>query len=247
MKNTPTPSAVPVAAPAGVEPPSGVRRRAPSPAALRAFLAEVRANPEPWRNGIPRHLFADLLHNAFVRVLEHQDEIAPESREAYLRTALLHEKLHSIEREASREAHAPDVEALLRARGSALPPPDATVSRQELREAVVCLLEQVEPDRRAVVGWCLWRALQDDPVTLDELARMLEIERGTLGSQWARGKEDMAAACRREHAKPRGKSKLAALLSTLAAVWLWLGGRGRAWAGALTRPPSGQPDRKSVV
>jgi DNA-directed RNA polymerase specialized sigma24 family protein len=213
--------------------------RPPSPPSaedLRAVLVRALEKVPAWRNRIPLHEWEDLVQNAIVRVLEHDGAIAPESCEAWLRRALHHEVLHSLRDAARRRKHAPALQAHLRDAGSPFPPPDAASTSRELLEAVSWLLSQVEPDRREAASQCIRRALGDDAIGLDAIAVELDLERGTLGSQWARSKTDMAAAVRREHARPRGRSKLAALFGTLAALWVWLLDRGRCATAVLVAP-----------
>lgn len=196
----------------------------PPPDDITAFIAGVLSHLRRWTKlaGVRTSDAEDLLQDALVRLLEHEDDIQPQSRASWLRTALLHERLHFWSDEAVRRKHAAPLAAHLFEQGSQLPSPDAESARRELFEAVGCLLEYVAPRRRAVAGWCIWRILVDDEVGLDVLAQELEIERGTLGSQWDRAKEDMREGLRRERAKRHGRSKAAALFMSFTVVWLWL-------------------------
>lgn len=214
-------------------PASGLRARGPGD--VHAFLAEVLSpRARPWRRlRLGRADGQDALQGALVRFLAHVDDIQPQSRRGWLRTAMLHEKLCLVEKEARRQEHAPEIEAHLRDQCPPFPSPDAESALRDVLGAVSALLEQVKPDRRVVAGWCIWRLLFAEEVELEALADMLEIPRGTLNSKWDRAKEDMRAALDRERSKARDRSKMAVLLAALAAVWLWFLARGRRVADAI--------------
>lgn len=219
------------------------------------FIREVLSHLRLWtkRARVPKQDAADLVHNALVRLLEHLETVEPRARASYLRTALHHETLHYWAEEAKRRERAPLVEAHLGERDAPFPAADAETVRRELFEGLASLLEYVAPGRRTVAAWCLWASLLEGEVGLDALAEELGIERGTLGSQWARAKVEIREGLRREGAKRRGRSKAAALFLALALAWLWLVARGRraaaSLAAALPRLPSaaGGPCRALVA
>jgi len=211
------------------EPPSGLRRRDDVPEELQAFVNEVLKPSSRWRKlGLPPADADDILQRALVRLLEHRDVIEKGSYPGWFRSVLRHEILTSLRRALCRELLAPSLEAhahfdaIQRGPSSPFPSPDSQSLLLDVLVAADWLVQQVSPGRRAVAEQCLQRILADGELWgIADIAAGLGLSPGTVGSQWARAKEEMSAALARERHKS-GKSPLAALFGFLAGLWLWL-------------------------
>jgi RNA polymerase sigma-70 factor (ECF subfamily) len=125
----------------------------------------------------------DLAQEAFVRALEHQ----PEKPRAWLFTVAANLARDEGRRGAVRRRHL----TLIKAEAQARPPepgPDVALERGEKIRKVRQALDQLsERDREALLLW-------EEGFDYDEIARVLGLARGSIGTTLARARRRLATA-----------------------------------------------------
>lgn len=125
----------------------------------------------------------DLAQEAFVRALEHQ----PDKPRAWLFTVAANLARDEGRRAAVRRRHL----TLIKAEAQALPPepgPEvALVRREEVRRVQAALSRLAGRDREALLLW-------EEGFSYDEIAEVLGLSRGSMGTTLARARTRLVAA-----------------------------------------------------
>lgn len=138
----------------------------------------------------------DLAQEAFVRALEHQ----PSRPRAWLFTVATNLARDEGRRAAVRRRHLTLIQAEADARPSE-PPPDVVLERRDdVRRVRAALARLGERDREALLLW-------EEGFSYDEIAEVLGLSRGSIGTTLARARTRLAAAFEETISKNEGSEE----------------------------------------
>ncbi len=138
----------------------------------------------------------DLAQEAFVRALEHQ----PSQPRAWLFTVATNLARDEGRRAAVRRRHLTLIKAEAEAQPPE-PPPDVALERREnVRRVRTALARLAERDREALLLW-------EEGFSYDEIAEVLGLSRGSIGTTLARARTRLAAAFEETMSKDEGSEE----------------------------------------
>jgi RNA polymerase sigma-70 factor (ECF subfamily) len=138
----------------------------------------------------------DLAQEAFVRALEHR----PSRPRAWLFTVATNLARDEGRRAAVRRRHLTLIKAEADARPPE-PPPDLALERRErVQQVRVALARLAERDREALLLW-------EEGFSYDEIAEVLGLSRGSIGTTLARARTRLAAAFEETMSKDEGSEE----------------------------------------
>ncbi|MEE9132345.1 MAG: sigma-70 family RNA polymerase sigma factor [Gemmatimonadota bacterium] len=125
----------------------------------------------------------DLAQDAFVRAIEHQ----PSQPRAWLFTVAANLARDEGRRESVRRKHLTLIKAEAEARPPEPPPELALERREAVRQVQAALARLAERDREALLLW-------EEGFSYDEIAEVLGLSRGSIGTTLARARTRLAEA-----------------------------------------------------
>lgn len=208
--------------PQDVEPESGPRIRQ----AFERFAAEYTDRAQTWLLlvGAPSTEAEDRVQDALEALWRHRFEVRSEVWPKWLRTAvrLRHQEARRAFRLAEKHAAALSYEAEVDAAEAAPKTPEDEVASEQTRAALRGMLDQLTPERRAVVELYLL-----EERSMEEVAAELGISEEGAWSRWRRARAELRERVERRRERERfagGAISFGVVLS----LWRWVARRARA-------------------